>query len=338
MIMNYKIKKQSGISLIEIMVALVISLFLMGGVIQVFLGNKTTYRFSEALSRVQESGRFSMDYISRDLRHAGFWGCATFDPSDTTNISNNLNPAGPGFDDAIHNFIENPHIEGTENDGFNNSDSVTIRGAVPGQSNIVSPYNSPTSAQIFTNSGSSLKQDDIVLLSNCRGADIFQISNLTQGGASKYSIVHNAGAGSPGNYNPAACKAGHCLSQTYGGDSALMKLQTVTYSIAQGVNNEPTLIRSVNGVEEELAEGVEQLQVLYGVDKDDNAIPDTFVSSDKVTDWNEVTTVRLMLLLKSEERVLGEDQTYVFNGTNITSNDRMLRHVFTKTTALRNKL
>ena len=44
---------QRGFSLVEIMVALVLSLFLVAGVIQLFLGTRQTYRFHEALSRIQ---------------------------------------------------------------------------------------------------------------------------------------------------------------------------------------------------------------------------------------------------------------------------------------------
>ena len=53
-------KHQSGISLVEILVSLVISLFLLGGIVQVYLGNKTTFKFSNAISEVQENGRFSL--------------------------------------------------------------------------------------------------------------------------------------------------------------------------------------------------------------------------------------------------------------------------------------
>ena len=66
---------QSGISLIEIMIALLIGAFLLGGVLQIFIGGKQTYRMQESLSRLQENGRFALDFIGRDVRMAGYWGC-----------------------------------------------------------------------------------------------------------------------------------------------------------------------------------------------------------------------------------------------------------------------
>ncbi|MGD8940279.1 MAG: prepilin-type N-terminal cleavage/methylation domain-containing protein, partial [Gammaproteobacteria bacterium] len=70
------LKKQSGMTLIEIMIALTLGLVLTGGVIQLFLTSKQTFRMNQAMSAVQESGRFALDNISRDLRMAGFQGCA----------------------------------------------------------------------------------------------------------------------------------------------------------------------------------------------------------------------------------------------------------------------
>lgn len=65
-------QRQCGLSLVEMLVALVISLFLIAGVIQLFIGSKQTYRFHDALSRVQENGRFALEAMARDIRMAGY--------------------------------------------------------------------------------------------------------------------------------------------------------------------------------------------------------------------------------------------------------------------------
>ena len=67
---------QGGFTLVELMVAMLISLLLMGGVIQVFSSSSKSYRNHEGLSRIQENGRFAMEFLSRDIRMADFWGCA----------------------------------------------------------------------------------------------------------------------------------------------------------------------------------------------------------------------------------------------------------------------
>lgn len=336
-------KTQRGLSLVEVLVSLVISLFLLGGVVQVYIANKTTYRFTDSISRIQENGRFAMDIVAQDLRMAGFWGCATFDPDDTENISNNLNVNSPDYDPALHDFVGQAAIQGTENDGLNGSDSFTLRGAKPNQVNVHPPYNVATSAAIHVTASNSIEPGDIVMVSNCRGADIFEITNMTNSTkASQNAVVHNTGTGSPGNYNPDSCKGGgnaHCLSQTYGSDAALFELQAVTYTIAAGASGEPALWREENGVNVELVEGVEEMQVLYGIDDNGDNFANQYVDSTAVPDMNDVIAVRLMLLLRSEDAFITEDpQTYTFNSNDVTPADRRLRQVFSTTIGLRNRI
>lgn len=64
--------RQSGMTLIEIMVALVISLFLLAGLLQMFFATRQSARTQENLSRVQENGRFGIEYINRVIRQAGY--------------------------------------------------------------------------------------------------------------------------------------------------------------------------------------------------------------------------------------------------------------------------
>lgn len=66
---------QTGMTLIEIMIALLIGAFLLGGVVQIFISSKQAYRMLENLSSMQERGRFAMDFISRDIRGTSYWAC-----------------------------------------------------------------------------------------------------------------------------------------------------------------------------------------------------------------------------------------------------------------------
>ncbi|MCP5419136.1 MAG: PilW family protein [Gammaproteobacteria bacterium] len=65
-------KKQRGLTLIEIMIALALGLMLIAGLLQLFVGTRQSFRMQENLSRVQESGRYALEYLSRSLRLAGY--------------------------------------------------------------------------------------------------------------------------------------------------------------------------------------------------------------------------------------------------------------------------
>ncbi|WP_372625633.1 prepilin-type N-terminal cleavage/methylation domain-containing protein [Arsukibacterium sp.] len=67
--------KQQGFSLVELMIAMVLGLVVLGGVIGVFIANQTTSRANMALSELQNTARLSFQLMSQDIRNAGFSGC-----------------------------------------------------------------------------------------------------------------------------------------------------------------------------------------------------------------------------------------------------------------------
>ena len=88
--------RSAGFTLIEIMISLIVGAFLIGGVLQIFLNTQKTYRMQENLSRIQENGRFALEFISRDLRMADYRACYS-DASVATAVSgtNNSTSAPP---------------------------------------------------------------------------------------------------------------------------------------------------------------------------------------------------------------------------------------------------
>jgi type IV pilus assembly protein PilW len=65
----------AGFSLVELMVAMVIGLIITFAVVQIFTTSRTTYQTDEGLARVQENGRFAVEFLSNDIRQAGDIGC-----------------------------------------------------------------------------------------------------------------------------------------------------------------------------------------------------------------------------------------------------------------------
>ena len=136
-----RVSKQMGISLVEILVALVISLFLLAGIVQVYVGNKATFAFTNALAEIQENGRFALDSMSQDLRLTNQWGCISFNPADTDNINDTLNAGNvTGYDTDFHDFLGEEAIEGTNNTGLNGSDTLIVRGGKGSFSTSAAPW------------------------------------------------------------------------------------------------------------------------------------------------------------------------------------------------------
>lgn len=100
-------QKQQGLTLIEILIALVLGTFLLAGVLQIFQSSKRSYRMQENMSRMQENGRFAMEFISQDIRMTDYRVCYN-DAND---------PVIGGVAGAII---------GTNDLGLNNSDTITV--------------------------------------------------------------------------------------------------------------------------------------------------------------------------------------------------------------------
>lgn len=63
---------QGGVTLVELMVALVMSIFLVGGILAMHLSGRASFLDNSQISRIQENVRFTSDYMIRDVRTAGF--------------------------------------------------------------------------------------------------------------------------------------------------------------------------------------------------------------------------------------------------------------------------
>lgn len=244
-------RDQYGLTLVEIMVAITISLLLMAGVLQIFLSSKSSYNLQNGLGRLQENGRYSMDILARNIGMAGL-------PSDPN--------------DPIDPVV-----------AANTSDNTTANA------------------------------DLGFATANGQASDIIEIQYT-----STTDCLGNAtGAG------------GIAINRFYLNGTDLMCLGngSVTPQI--------------------LVEGVENMQILYGVDTTDDTggtdidgIPEQYVSAGNVSDWSNVVTVRIALLVNSVDSVQGVD-TGVYALLNAPAigplSDNLARKVFTRTIFLRNK-
>lgn len=64
--------RQSGLSLIELMITLVLGLVIISAVFNMYSGNSRSARFTEGLQSMQENGRYAVSVLQRGLRLAGY--------------------------------------------------------------------------------------------------------------------------------------------------------------------------------------------------------------------------------------------------------------------------
>lgn len=64
-------QSQQGFTLVELMISSVIGLLLTTAMLAAFVASTRTYQLQDAMSEVQEDGRFAMNVLMRDLRQSG---------------------------------------------------------------------------------------------------------------------------------------------------------------------------------------------------------------------------------------------------------------------------
>lgn len=354
--------RQTGLSLVELMVAMLIGLVLLAGVVQVYLGSRQSQQVTENLGRMQENARFASDLLARELRMAGFMPCRK-----TGNFANVINSGGgntftdfangpiTGFDETDDTF---PGVSfGTSSgDRVSGTEAFVVRGGGDTTYAVNNHQPAASSAAFFLNDLHDLEDGDIVLVCDTEQSSLFQITNTN---TTNVTVVHNTGGSvSPGNCtkglgSPVVCTT-NGTPYTYGDDAQIVKFQAVGYYIGISRSGATTSLyeRRLNvdtsGLSEtsrELVEGIENLQLRYGEDADDDGTPERYIEAGSVADWNDVVAVRLGLLAHTPEQVASDndDREYVVAETQIGpsttvshAGDRRLRYAFNTTVRIRN--
>lgn len=82
-------QKQTGLTLVELMVAMAISLFLLIAIALVYQSSKNGFAYSNNTVRMSEDATFAIDSLSRDIRMAGYGGCKGLSVGDPDGIPKN---------------------------------------------------------------------------------------------------------------------------------------------------------------------------------------------------------------------------------------------------------
>lgn len=331
---------QQGFGIVELMVALALGLFLVGGAISVFVNNQQAYRTTEQLSRMQESGRTAVELMARQIREAGGNPCGSNLP--TANVLNDADTYWwANSAEGIRGYDDEQDADGVDfgtsaGDRIADTDAVFLLFGDAGSGVRIVSHHPPEMAQIKVNTTAhGLSDGDIVMVCNYEHAAIMQ---LTSAQDANVTIVHNSGGStSPGNCTkalgtPVVCNNTPAASWYEFKDGFLMKVVSEIWYVGANGRGGRSLYRArmVNNagtpgaVTEEIAEGVTNLQMTYLELDAAGALPADYVDASAVSVWKNVTAVRLTLTLQSLQNV----------GTDGAPLQRTMTHVV----SLRNRL
>ena len=334
-----RLQRNRGLTLVELMIAIALGAVLLLGVLQIFASNQRTYRTNDELARIQENARIGLEVIARDLRQAGGTSCLRIPSTDLRQLEQGARTTSTvqvimgndivGFDNGSYPVMgggDTP-LAGTDGVLISRIDdcSATLAGNMSAAN---------ANIQLTPDAlGCGFQAGDTLIISDCMSADIFRASNVSQGVAIT-TVAHAS------NVN-----ISNELSKAYQDDASVGRYRTVGYYIAMR-NGRPALIQDLgNGTANPiLAEGVQNMQILYGIDTGGNLAVDNLAPASTITDWTRVVSVNLNLLMASDNAsLLPAAQTYDWLADTatvvapLTAADLRMYRPFSQTITLRNR-
>lgn len=305
---------QSGLSLVELLVAMVIGVVLVGGAGYVYVQSRNSFGTNETVSRLQETARYAMSVIEPDVRMAGFWGLM----NDADLVIGRATPA-----EAASGLLAS-HICGNNYafDLFN-----TVQGTDAGYPLACAPPG-----------GAVLPNTDALTVRRASAADVPAAAGKVQVYSSRtLARLFTGGAGGlPGPVGP-------------GSGAQVNDLVVHTYYVSRNSDNRPGLpslrLRQLlnNGYDEqEIVTGVEDMQVQIGVD--------TAGTSGEATRYidpaapmplgAQAVSVRLWILVRSDTPEVGhaDGRDYTMGNRVYSPRDGFRRVLITRTIQLRNSI
>ena len=298
--------KQCGFTLIELMIAMVLGLLLIGGVVSVVLANGQASRANTALAQVQDSARMAFELLARDLRQAGATGCGNF----SAEIASGLGTVNPMLNGAVvpwtgvRGYPAGATIPGTVS-RIANTDAVYVQGItgagfllVEAESTTVLDPTDPNivisrdSRYDFVAPAGAISDGNIVLACNSGSAAVFRASSVS--GSGDVSMTDATGTG---------------FDDTFGGGLVARVNNNLWYIGDNGRAQEGgrSLFRQRLGndgsaVTEEIIPGVSDMTINYR--EGDNA---DFVANPG--NWEAVTAVEITLTIDSPDARASTDNT-----------------------------
>lgn len=313
-----------GLTLIELMIAIVLGLLIVIVAITVLLSNRRVYASTESLGRIQENTRTAFELMARDVREAAGNACER-----DLSVVNVLNtPTANWWTDFTGGLTG--YDGGTASPGLGfgttgvtriaGTDAIDLKSAVNSGVTIVD--HQPASADFKLNtSAHGISAGDVVMACDFDHAAIFQITGPTALGV---NVVHNTGSSVPGNATKCLSMTGVCSPTGYafgckGGEApasgcdaanrwpaTIAKLRMTRWFVGNNPRGGQSLYQAglqnsggnLSVVNNEVVEGVRDMQLTYLMDGAGTYEP----ANAPGMDWNKVVSVRINLSMEGEGR------------------------------------
>ncbi len=322
-------KRQAGVSLVELMVAVTISLLVLTALSAVFLSTTQSRNEMQKSTQQQESGRYASELIADNVKMAGY--LAEFDSTPLTTPATLPAPCATTRADLLAAMPL--HVQGV-------NDISTALGCIP-------DVKTGTDVLVVRRASTCA-----VGAAGCdaflAGAYHFQASLCTPNDGSGAELAHAVSTDADyATYYFAFSdtQADFTRRKTSCGATDFAAVYRYLVHIYYVANNNqtgdgiPTLKRAELGAGSfsvvPLVDGIENMQIQYGVDTNNDGIPNSYTSSPATTaDWRNTMAVTVHLLARNTSSTQGysDNRSYTLGDKTVAAtSDGYKRHVYSTT-------
>ena len=354
----HQIRRQHGLSLVELMVSITIGLILILGMSSLLLQNKQTYYVNSSTQQVQQNSRFVLHTLKSAIRHAGYSSYyADLSEASIDNILSDKNNFLWDIKDPIIGFNDitaGQTIGGVDWNIKPETDVLMLRSII----NVVPLGKETGGNELAIPTTTELKDGMIMLVADANHASLFQAttvgpsSNNSAPVNEKMVIKIDSSSMTPGN---SLSSINNHFSATT--ESVIGQLDSTMFYISTGENGRPALFQASliidNGTKAELipveiAPNVDNMQLIYGIDTNGDREVDAYQDASAVANWNNVLSIQIALLLMTEgdgtatkttaHTFDSSDFSYKPDTSGSSTGDRYLRRAFYGYSTLRNRV
>ncbi len=316
--------RQAGVSLIELMITVAIGSFILLGLTTLASSSSRNEAEISRAARQLDNARYALQVLADDVRLAGFYG-ALFNQgtpdADALAICRTPDAA------VIQEDISLPVV------GINNNTPDDPAGSTG------CDLDSPQTTAPHTST-------DVISIRRTHSRAFTPAELDTLGGDTDTTWYMQGHPSFGVQIGLGDSNSNTTFTRTFtgGADAPVRQFLNHTYYVRAGAacgaaGTAPTLRRIVLGAggaytSEIIAEGVENMQILYGLDPDDDGVANSYGVPANETEWASVVTARIWLLVRNSEFTVGHSDQKIYNlgGVSIGPiGDRCKRNVYTTT-------
>jgi len=304
-------RRERGFGLVELMVALVLGLLVVGAASVMFIGTRQTGRTTDSLSRMQDSMRVGFDLMIREVREAGGTPCDS--QVAITDVLSNAQGGAPTWwavwSDPVRGYggtdaFAGATIGGAVGERVSGTDAILVRYAPALDELMVNSHDTAAARFTLNVNAHGLLAGDLVMVCNYAQGAIAQVSSANPADG---TFMHDIGGAAPGNCSkglgraePALCTATGTTFQFSAG-SRVGRFNAVGWYIGnngRAASGGRSLYRVTRSGAEEVADGVRAMQLSYLLSTGTAYVAAAAVPA---ANWGTVIAVRVDLTYESSD-------------------------------------